>query len=164
MGFIGGNLEDLEASAGRLVESGALAVVTGSDTHAAAMVLSEAIDEAMSRLVSTFEGIAEALTTDIAGSHSVLASSDWQGQSRENALVLKERLQGQVNAVLTTATANLSMEKTTFITRAQALVDNIQTEFQRVMNEIDGEYTQLAAASRRTRDNLALADQTILMS
>jgi hypothetical protein len=77
---------------------------------------------------------------------------------------VKERLQGQVNAVLTTATANLSTEKTTFITRAQALVDNIQTEFQRVMNEIDGEYTQLAAASRQTRDNLALADQTILMS
>ena len=164
VGFIGGNLEDIEASAGRLVESGALAASTGSDTHAAAMVLSESIDEAMSRLVSTFEGIAETLTTDIARSHSVLAASDWQGQSRENALVLKERLQGQVNAVLASATANLSMEKTTFVGRAQALVDNVQSEFQRVMTDIDTEYAQLAAASRRTRDNLALADQTILMS
>ena len=154
MGFIGGNLEDIETSAGRLVESGALAVATGSDTHAAAMILSEAINEAMSRLVSTFEGIADALTTDIAQSHSVLAASDWQGQSRENALVLKERLQGQVNAVLTTATANLSTEKTTFITRAQALVDNIQTEFQRVMNEIDGEYTQLEIGRASCRERV----------
>lgn len=163
MGFIGGNLEDIEASAARLVDSGGMAVTTGTDTHAAALQLFDAIDQAMSSLVSRFEMLAETLTSDIAQSHATLAGSDWQGQSRENALAIKENLQGQVTRVLGDATTSLASEKSTFVARAQALVDSVQTDFQRVMNEVEVEYAGLADASRRTRDNLALADQTIMM-
>lgn len=161
MSFIGGNLDDIEASAARLIDSGASAVATGHETHSAAVVLAQAIDEAMTTLLARFESVADGLTNDIASAHSVLAGSDWQGQSRENALVIKEQLQGRVNGVLASASSNLAVEKGTFMTRAQALVDAIQADFQRVMTDVDGEYGSLAAASRRTRDNLALADQTI---
>lgn len=161
MSFIGGNLDDIETSAARMVDSGATAVAAGSDTHNATVVLASAIDEAMTTLLARFEAIAETLRGDIARSHAVLGSSDWHGQSRENALALKEALQGQVNTVLGTAATNLNAEKTMFISRSQGLVESVQSEFQRVMAEVDAEYTTLAAASRRTRDNLALADQTI---
>jgi len=163
MAFIGGNLEDIEVSAARLMDSGELAVVSGTDTHAAALQLFDAIDQAMGTLVSRFETIAETLSGDIAQSHATLAGSDWQGQSRENALAMKENLQGQVTRVLGEATTGLATEKATFVARAQALVDSVQTEFQRVMHDVDAQYSSLAAASRRTRDNLELADQTIMM-
>ncbi len=163
MGFIGGNLEDIEASAARLIDSGEVAVTTGADTHAAALQLFDAIDEAMGNLVSRFEMLADTLATDIAQSHAVLAGSDWRGQSRENALAIKENLQGQVTRVLGDATSSLATEKATFVSRAQVLVDSVQTDFQRVMNEVEIEYSTLADASRRTRENLAIADQTILM-
>lgn len=163
MSFIGGNLTDIETSAARMAQSGSMAVSSGSDTRAAAVALSEAVDDAMTALMSRFEAIADSLSADIAQSHSVLAGSDWQGQSRENALAIKEQLQGQVNGVLATATTNLSGEKAAFVARAHALVDSVQTDFQRVMVEIDTEYSALAAASRRTRENLEIADQTIRM-
>lgn len=163
MGFIGGNLEDIEASAARLVNSGGLAATSGAETHTAAVQLFEAIDQAMNGLVSRFETIAETLSGDIAQSHATLAGSDWQGQSRENALLIKESLQGQVARVLGDATAALVSEKATFVARAQALADSVQTDFQRLMNEVEVEYSSLADASRRTRDNLAIADQTIMM-
>lgn len=164
MSFIGGNLSDIEASAARLAESGSMAVASGTDTRAAAVALSEAVDDAMTALVTRFEAIAESLSADIAQSHSVLVGSDWQGQSRENALAIKEQLQGQVNGVLGTATTNLAGEKAAFISRANVLVESVQSDFQRVMVEIDNEYNALAAASRRTRENLEMADQTIRMS
>lgn len=163
MSFIGGNLADIETSAARLTQSGSAALTSGADTSSAAVVLSEVIDEAMNALVARFETIAETLSGDIAQSHSVLVSSDWQGRSRENALAIKEQLQGQVNGVLATATTNLAAEKAAFTSRAQALVDSVHTDFQRVMVEIEAEYSALAAASRRTRENLEMADQTIRM-
>ncbi len=162
MGFIGGNLEDIEASAVRLASSGGLAATTGAETHTAAIQLFEAIDNAMNGLVLRFETIADTLTGDIAQSHATLAASDWHGQSRENALVIKESLQAQVTRVLADATVGLEAEKATYVARAQALVDSVQTDFQRLMNEVEVEYSGLAAASRRTRDNLAFADQTIM--
>lgn len=161
MAFIGGNLEDIERSAARLADSGSLARSVGAETHSAAMVLSDAVEEAMARLLSDFESIAETLTADISQSHAVLAGSDWQGRSRENALLVKEQLQAQVNTVLGSATENLLSEKAGFITRAQTLVDSVHVDFQRVMGEVETEYLNLAEASRRTRENLALADQTI---
>lgn len=161
MSFIGGNLQDIESSAARLVDSGAMAVATGADTHGAAVVLADAVDQAMTQLVSRFEGIAESLSAEITQSHAVLAGSDWQGQSRENAIVMKEELLAQVNAVLGSATASLSSEKATFIARSQALVESVQSDFQRVMNDVDMRYAGLAEATRRTRENLELADQTI---
>jgi hypothetical protein len=161
MAFIGGNLDDIERSAARLADSGSMARSAGAETHAAVLVLSEVVHEAMSRLLSNFESIADTLTADISQSHAVLAGSDWHGLSRENALLVKEQLQAQVNSVLGGATANLASEKTAFIARAQTLVDNVHTEFQNVMGEVENEYLSLAEASRRTRENLALADQTI---
>lgn len=161
MAFIGGNLQDIEASAARLTDSGALAVSSASQTQQAAVVLAGAVDEAVTHLVAQFEGIAATLAADITQSHAVLAGSDWHGQSRENALVMKEELLAQVHAVLAAATENLAAEKAAFVARSEALLDAVQTDFQRVMNEVDARYSNLAAASRRTRDNLALADQSI---
>lgn len=164
MSFIGGNLQDIEISAARLVDSGAMAVSSGADTHGAAIALAEAVDQAMSQLVARFEGIAESLSAEIAQSHAVLAGSNWQGQSRENAVVMKEELLTQVNAVLGSATASLSNEKATFIARSQALVDSVQSDFQRVMADVETQYSGLAEATLRTRENLELADQTIRFS
>jgi hypothetical protein len=162
MAFIGGNLDDIERSAARLADSGALARSVGGDAHAAVLVLSDAVEDAMTRLLSNFEATADTLTSEIAQSHAVLTGSDWHGRSRDNAVVAKEQLQAQVNSVLGTATADLASEKTAFITRAQVLVERVHTEFQRVMGEVENEYLALAEASRRTRDNLELADQTIV--
>lgn len=163
MAFIGGNLHDIEASANRLVDSGAQAASSGAETHQAAVALAGAIEEAMARLLSQFEGTADRLSADIVQSHAQLTNAEWQGRSKDNAVVLKEELLAQVNGVLAAAAANLSNERTVFVGRAEAMVAAIQTDFQRVMNEIEVRYTELAAASRRTRENLELADQTIML-
>lgn len=160
--FIGGNLADIETSAQRLVDSGAMAVTTGTETQRAAVALSEAIERAMGDLVTAFEGVAATLTDDISQSHNRLVGTDWQGASRENAIAIKESLQGQVGTVITTATTNMNNEKTAFIARANDLVAHVETEFQRVMGDVELQYTELATASRTTAENLALADQTIV--
>ena len=159
--FIGGNLDSIEASAKRLNESGAMALTTSETTAAAAVQLEEAIATAMDALLKRFEEIASTMTTDINASHSQLAGSDWHGASRENALAIKENLQGQVTGVLGNATANLGNEKAAFVARAAALVDNVNVEFRRVMTEVDAEYANLANASRKTMENLRAADATI---
>jgi len=161
--FIGGNLDGIEASAQRLNDSGGMAITSGSETRNAAVVLSEAIEQAMGQLLNTFEGIAQTLQDDIAQSHTQLVGTDWRGASRENAIAIKQNLQGQVTGVLGTATTNMNEEKTGFINRANDLVSHVETEFQRVMGEVDTQYAELATASRKTAENLALADQTIMM-
>ena len=162
--FIGGNLQAIEDAAARLVESGTVAVATGTETKSAADQLEIAIASAMDDLLRRFEQIAATLTDDVTASHQQLVGSDWRGASRDNAVQIKEHLQGQINTVLGTATSNLGTEKSMFLNRAAALVSNVETEFNRVMHEIDGEYTSLANASRRTMENLAAADQTIAMT
>ena len=161
--FIGGNLQSIEDSAKRLNESGAMAVATGESTSQAAQQLEEAISSAMESLLTRFEEVAGTLTDDINASHSQLVGSDWQGASRDNAIAIKEHLQGQVTSVLGAATSNLGAEKTAFLTRAGALVESVNVEFKRVMTEVDAEYAQLADASRKTMENLIAADATIGM-
>ena len=160
--FIGGNLADIEASANRLIVSGTAAEATGTDTAAAALALQEAIDTAMSNLVTAFEGVAAALTDDIQQSHGQLVGSDWRGASRENAIAIKETLQGQVNTVLGLATTNLANEQTAFTTRAQDLVAHVEGQFKQVMADVQTQYGELADAASRTKANLEAADQTIL--
>ena len=160
--FIGGNLADIQASADRLVVSGTAAEQTGSDTATAAVALQEAIDTAMTNLVTAFEGVANALTEDIQQSHNQLAGSDWRGASRENAVAIKEALQGQVNQVLGVATTNLGNEQTAFTTRAQDLVAHVEGQFKAVMADVQTQYGELAKASIRTKENLEAADQTIV--
>ena len=161
--FIGGNLQAIEDSAKRLDASGAMAMTTSTSTATAAEVLSAAISDAMSTLLRQFEEIAGTLTDDINASHSQLVGADWQGASRDNAIAIKESLQGQVSSVLQSASANLSSEQAAFVSRANNLVASVNTEFGRVMTQVDVEYASLAAASRKTVENLAAADQTILM-
>ncbi len=161
MSFIGGNLHDIEASATRMSQTGAAAVASGSETHSAAVVLAASIDDAMRTMVTHFERIADGLATEIQQSHNTLVATDWHGQSRENAVAIKDELLGQVSTILATATGSLSAEKAAFVSRADALVESVQTDFQRTMNDVEARYGALAAASRRTADNLALADQTL---
>jgi len=161
--FIGGNLEAIGASATRLEQSGAAAMESGNSTGTAAAALETAITEAMDRLIRTFEQIAGDLELDIAASHEQLETTDWQGASRDNALAIKTQLEGQVKTVLGTATSNLTAEQTAFNTRGRELVESINGEFKDVMARVDEEYAGLAAASRKTRDNLMAADATITM-
>lgn len=161
--FIGGNLQSIEDSAKRLNQSGAMAVTTSESTSQAAHQLEEAITIAMDSLLSRFHEIAGTMTDDINASHGQLVGTDWQGASRDNAIAIKEHLQGQVSTVLGTATSNLGSEKAAFLSRAGALVEGINVEFRRVMVEVDGEYTKLADASRKTMENLIAADATIGM-
>jgi len=160
--FIGGNLADMESSAARLVDSGAVAVDTGNETQRAAVALSEAIETAMGDLIRAFEGVAGVLSDDIAQSHTQLVGTDWQGASRENAIAIKESLQGQVKTVLEAATGNLTAEQAAFKGRAADLVTHVESQFQRVMGEVETQYAALAQASRDTKANLEAADQTIM--
>jgi len=161
--FIGGNLQSIEESAGRLDQSGAAAITSGDTTATAAGELNDAITEAMDRLIRTFETIAGDLETDISASHGQLVRTDWQGASRDNAVAIKEQLQSQVKEVMGSATSNLTAERNAFTTRAGELLDSINGEFKTVMRRVDEEYAGLAAASRKTRDNLMAADATIMM-
>lgn len=161
--FIGGNLDSIEQVATRLDASAAKALDTSSASDSAAERLMVAIDEAMTELVNRFGDVAGELTSDISQSHSQLEGTDWQGTSRENAVAIKADLQSQVNRVLETATTSLNAERDAFHARAEALVLSVRQEFGTVMTNVDAEYRNLALASRKTRDNLMAADETIRM-
>lgn len=161
--FIGGNLDAIAQSADRIDTSAALAVTTGTETSSAAEMLQTAVNEAMGDLMKKFDLIAGELSKDINATHTQLVSADWKGASRDNAVAIKEQLQGQVNTVLGNATTNLGLERDAFNTRAGAIVDSVNQEFKSVMSQIDVEYTNLAQASRQTRENLLAADATIKM-
>lgn len=161
--FIGGNLESIERAASRLDQTASKAIDTGRQSDAAAEQLFGAIEEAMATLLARFEGVAGELTTEITQSHAELEGSDWQGTSRDNAVAIKNELQGQVTSILESATTNLQAEREAFRTRAQLLLESVHNEFGQVMANVDAEYQGLALASRRTRENLLAADQTIRM-
>ncbi len=161
--FIGGNLESIEQVATRLDASGTKALATSSASDSAAETLMVAVDDAMAELVRRFGEVASELTDDITQAHSQLEGTDWQGTSRENAIAIKADLQSQVNRVLGSATESLNAEKDAFHARAEALVAGVRQEFGAVMSNVDVEYRNLALASRKTRDNLMAADQTIRM-
>ena len=162
-GYIGGNLQSIADSASRLDASAAMAVTTATRTKGAADALEAAVTAALNDLVRSFGSIADGMNDEISSSHRSLLGADWQGASRDNALVIKEQLQGQVQGVLHSATDRLEAERNAFVTRASALVASVETDFKRVMHEVDSEYSNLARASRKTMDNLAAADQTISM-
>ena len=159
--FIGGNLDSIAQVATRLDASGAKALETSGATDTAAQTLTGAVDDAMKQLVSRFSDIAAELNADILQSHNELSNSDRQGTSRDNAVQIKADLQTQVSGVLESATTSLNQERDAFNLRAQALLDNVQQEFGKVMTNVDAEYQNLAGASRQTRENLLAADQTI---
>ncbi len=161
--FIGGNLDAIAESAGRMDQSAALAVTTGEQTKSAAETLQGAIEQAMGELVSKFNGIADEMRQDINTTHTQLMNTDWKGSSRDNAVAIKEQLQTQVNTVLNNATTTLDNEKRAFNDRATAIVESVNSEFKTVMNNVDAEYKNLANASRQTRENLLAADATIKM-
>lgn len=161
--FIGGNLDSIETVAQRFDTSGEKAIETSAQSDAAAEQLMATIDTAMNELVQRFGLVADELNTDIQQSHQMLEGADWQGTSRENAVAIKLELQSQVNAVLTSATESLTAERDAFHLRAESLVASVRQDFGNVMRNVDGEYRDLALASRATRENLLAADQTIRM-
>ncbi len=161
--FIGGNLDSIEQAASRLDQTASKALDTSAQTDAAAERLLAAIDDAMATLLARFNDVAGEMTSEISQSHAQLEGSDWQGTSRENALAIKNELQGQVNSILESATTSLQTERDGFHNRAEALVASVRQDFGAVMTNVDAEYQNLALASRRTRDNLLAADQTIRM-
>lgn len=162
--FIGGNLDSIEQAASRLDQTASKALDTSSQSDAAAEQLLGAIDEAMNTLLTRFKTVADELSAEISQSHAELEGSDWQGTSRENALAIKHELQAQVNTILETATAEFQAERDGFHVRAETLVSNVREGFGTVMRNVDAEYHNLAMASRRTRENLLAADQTIRVS
>lgn len=159
--FIGGNLESIERAAMRLDNTATKALDTGAQSNAAAEQLLTQVDDAMTTLLSRFTDVAGELTTEISQSHAELEGSDWQGTSRENALAIKNELQAQVNTILESAAVNLQAERDGFHARAEALLASVQRDFGSVMVNVETEYQNLALASRRTRENLLAADQTI---
>lgn len=163
MGIVGGNLADIGANEASLRTTGGLAVTSGTATGAAAANLQGAIVEATGALVREFERIAGELTSDIERASRQLEATDWQGQSREQAVLIETDLKGQVNQVMRSAATSMAAEQDAFCKRADALVGEIEDKFTRVMEQVEIEYAALGTAARVTAERLEAADQTIRM-
>lgn len=163
MAIVGGNLADIAENVARLRETGASAVTSGESTKGAVDALQEAITSSTAQLMSRFESIAGDLKGQINTAARQLEAADWQGNSREQALAIKGNLAGQVDRVLATATSSLEADSTAFRARADALVSDIETQFRRVMIEVETQYVQLSQAAETTRSRFEAADQTIRM-
>ncbi len=161
MAIISGNLDQITESAKRLVQSADKALDTTKDSTNAGDELAVAIKTSTDALMTRFNQIALDLKEDIAASHRQLEATDWQGQSRDNAIAIKQELEGQVGTVLEQAATALGAEQTAFVDRAQALVDEISGSFGNVMNQVNERYGELATAADQMRTNLEAADQTI---
>lgn len=163
MSIVGGNLADIEANEGSLQTTAGLAVKSGGDTGAAAHSLHGAIVEATGNLVKEFERIAGDLQTDIRRAAGQLEATDWHGQSRDQAVLIKANLTSQVDKVMATAASSLTAEQKAFCDRADALVGEINDKFASVMHQVETEYTALGNAARATAQQFEAADQTIRM-
>jgi len=162
MAIVGGNLADIDSNVTKLEATGATAEASGKDTAGAATVLAEAIEGATAELLRRFQEIAATLDEEIRAAATKLETSEWEGHSKRRAVEIKSELQGQVNSVMGQAESALHDEKVAFTARANTLVSDVNTQFQSVMNRVQTEYADLAGAARRTRENFATADQTIV--
>ncbi len=163
MAIIGGNLNDIAASASRLDDSALMALQTQEQTKGAGGVLQDAVTDATQQLITQFQEIASSMVGDIEQSHRVLAGADWNGQSQRNAIAIKEQLKAEVGRVLDEATLAFQAEQRAFNGRAAELMAQIDGSFGQVMKQVDVQYRDLATAAKTMRDNLEAADQTIRM-
>ena len=161
MGIVGGNLAEIGANEGSLKATGGMALTTGTETGSAAQSLETAVAAATRDLVSRFEQLASDMNAEIKRASTQLQSTDWKGNSREQAIAIEANLKGKVANVLTTSTAAINDEKKAFCDRAGALVTEVNERFTKVMGDIDREYGALADAAKLTMDNFEAADQTI---
>jgi hypothetical protein len=160
-GFIGGNLEDMETSAAVLDDTGAAALVSGTEAGTQVNELSAAVGESTNLLVSRFTATADGLRSEIGAAHSRLEATDWSGHSRDRAVEIKVELQAEIDRVLAAATDMMNAEKQAFVSRADELVSTVEQQFTSLMQQSNDRYLDLARAARATRDNFASADQTI---
>jgi hypothetical protein len=163
MGIVGGNLADIGANEQSMRTTAEMAVKSGTETGSAATALHGAIVEATGNLVKEFERIAAELKADIGRAAGQLEASDWHGQSREKAVLIKADLTTKVDNVMTTAATNLAAEQKAFCDRSDALVADIEGKFKAVMGQVETDYTALANAARVTMQRFEDADQTIQM-
>ena len=163
MSIVGGNLAEIGANEESLRTTASAAGKTGADTGSAAGVLQAAIVDATAELVRTFESIATELRTEIDRAARQLEATDWQGRSRERALLVEAELKSQVTRVMDAATTTLTGEQKAFCDRAEVLVGEIDGRFAGVMEQVGVEYEALGRAARLTMENFEAADQTIYM-
>lgn len=158
---IGGNVADIQATAGVMTDTGASAVEAGSQAASFASQMEGQVGEVTSVFAQHFEQMADGLRQAIIAARNRLASTDWEGMSKGEADQAEVALNGQVDQVLGNALQSTAEFKTFMLSRAQDFVSMVQGDFNTIMGNIDSAYRDLANASKTFAENLELADQSI---
>ncbi len=160
-GRIGGNIADIEQTAGVMTDTGAAASESGSRATQFSAEMEGQVNDVTSTLASHFTQMAEELRNRITQAKQRLAATDWEGTSQAEATEAEAALNADVTRVLDNALQSTEEFRSFMLARANDFVSMVQGDFTTILANIDTAYQDLGRASRTFAENLQLADQSI---
>lgn len=158
---IGADHLDVSSAAHSFDLVGHLAGVTGQQ----AAIVAQEVDVAVANLEAALTGqvhqLADQLRRRVADHAATLATTDWHGDSKQQALAIEQALGADVEQLLADATALVDAFGTAVREQAATYRLGVEGDFRAAMQAADEHYLGLAAASRRYLVELQAADQTI---
>lgn len=159
--FIGGDLDAIAASGGKLVDTGTEVLGCGEKIKGAATDLNTEITAAMTRVMGTFGTVSTELMDSIAAGKASLEGTTWGGNSAQVATDVEIELTAAVTKLDTEARERLQAEQNAFNERAALIMAEVGDAYHTLTGEIDGRYKALGNAAQTTAANFAEADKTI---
>ncbi len=158
---IGGNVSDINSTAGVMTDTGVAAVDAGSEATNFSNTMEGEVTDVTEVLSSRFIDLADGLRSAITAAKNRLAATDWEGSSQAAATDTEAALNSEVDNVLTNALDSVQEFKTFMMARATEFVSMVEGDFNTIMGNIDTAYGDLGTASETFARNLEEADRTI---
>lgn len=157
---IGGNIGDLQDAAGVMVDTGSSATSTGSEATGVSNRMEAEIGDVTNALSQHFHTLHQQLRDALTRNRDRLSTTDWEGQSYEEALRAEADLHTQTAGFVERAQSGVEEFRGSLLNQAQAFVGAISSEYATVMGNIDASYAGFAQATRTHADNLVTVDQS----
>ncbi len=163
-GRIGGNVADIEQTAGVMADTGGAATESSAQASRFSSQMEGEVGDVTATLATHFNQMADDLRGRISQARQRLAATDWEGTSQAEATEAEAALNNDVTQVLENALTSTEDFKTFMLQRANDFVAMVDGDFRTIMGNIDTAYQDLGTASRTFAENLQTADESIRFS
>jgi len=159
-GRIGGNIEEMQGTAGAMTDTGTQFVDAGGTAQQFASTMESEVEDVTNVLRTHFEGLGGDLRQAVSSAQTRLGSTDWTGNAQLRATEAEGRLNGQISTFLTQTSEAVAQFKASLMTQANEFVGMVQGDFNRIMGNIDAEYGALSTGTRQTATGLEEVDSS----
>lgn len=158
---IGGDHDQLTTAGTTLDSTGEEASATASEFRQSSSVAREGVERVGQTLRSQIESMRAELSQKVANHTAMLEQTDWQGQSKEQALAAAQSIQQRIDATCDQALEMAEQLATSERETVESLCAQIEGDFTRMMSQADAAYHAEGQRARSMQAGLAAADQTI---